>query len=239
MSLESRTDVVRLATQRRWAGLAIVIAAIALFARIEIIVWRQNFTPVIEALPATQSTVGPVSFTVERAGRYQVALRLERPDEAGERPACLLGIRSAGCPNAQPVIDLVWALGTDGPDNMECSGGGPVSGWIEGDAYGPDHTVQRLFEICTVQTGRTHNLTVILRADHSALQPFHPRIVVDATAGFGRDLLGERLWSWAMSFAALVLGGLLIATSIRLKYLRPLIYVLALGLVVRVLNALQ
>lgn len=72
-----------------------------------------------------------------------------------------------------------------------------------------------------------------------ALLPFHPRIVVDATAGFGRDLLGERLWSWAMSLAALVLGGLLIATSIRLKYLRPLIYFLALGLLVRVLNALQ
>jgi hypothetical protein len=139
---------------------------------------------------------------VERPGKYDVVVKIDRPSRESERTRaeCLLGFdpgnpqwgrRAAETPCREaPVIDLTWHLASDAGPVVDATGEpsdmGRVSGLAASGTFGADDA-DRWLGTFMAERGRRYTLTVETHMSAAALQPYSPRLLVQPSSSIIRD----------------------------------------------------
>lgn len=205
------------------AGILCVAVCAALIGWREYALRSTVRVPVDVAFPAEPSRLPVRTFTLERSGKYDVVVSIDRsPDESDRaRAECLLGfdpgnpqwgLRGMETPCREaPVVDLTWHLTSDiGPvvdGTGEPSEMGRVSGLAAGGTFGADET-DRWLGTFEAEPGRRYTLTVETHANAAALQPFSPRLLVQPSSSIIRDehLTTTVVWAIGGWFGTVGLG---------------------------------
>ena len=91
-----------------------VLAPLGRFAMVQSVDW----SPVAIALPSSGAVTR--DFVVDKAGRYELAVRIDRPavKSASDDAECLLGFDWLECPGDEPFLRLRWRIRPADPEHV-------------------------------------------------------------------------------------------------------------------------
>ena len=170
--------------------------------------WRTHtvestqWVPIDVPFPLTPASIPAQTFTIDRAGGYEVVVKIRRPPQGPERflAECLLGFDpwnphwgvAAGGPRCveAPTVDLTWRVTSDTGPAGNVTGDVIAEGRASGiaDAGGfSDAEVDRWLGSFVTKRGPQYTLRAETHAVAETLQPFSPRLVVQPSPSIKQD----------------------------------------------------
>jgi hypothetical protein len=170
--------------------------------RLGAVEWRDR-TP-LELPLAEAPAASRVDFSIDRPGRYDIAIEIDRPQgrDLSQRAECLLGFDRVDCSGTEPVrVD--WHLSSHH--------GGEVALTRSSDGtFTPQSIARALAAFDAVARGRY--AIRVDRSSVSALAGYRPRLVVMPSARLNRDRSSVTAAVWLTAVIVGLAGLLLLET---------------------------
>ena len=175
---------------------AAIAAPLCRFAVVQAIDWSPLALPLITGVSAVDG-----EFTVGQPGRYEFALEIDRPPDAGRAhlAECLLGFDRADCDD-RPAMRVEWLLE---------SGGLPLAVTPSSAGRFTETIIARSVAGFDAPTPGSYRIHAAVLSNPPDLRTFRPRIVVlpSATLNRDRDSMTAAVW---LTSVIVALAGLLL-----------------------------
>jgi len=183
-----------------------ILAPIVRFALVSSVEW----TPLTVLLPPSGTVTG--EFDVDRSGRYELAVRIDRPSQTSSTDAeCRLGFDWIACESAPPMR-LRWTLQSSDGLPVRCGDEARDAGIVDSRSSGGRFTpmlIERWVGCFDARIGVRYALDVVVTSNLDALRPFNPRVVVSSSSVLDRERHSLTAATWVISLLVAVAGLLL------------------------------
>ena len=177
-----------------------------------------NWTPAVMPLVNTAGPLESLEFVVERTGSYGLTVTIDPPPDGtrNTNAECLLGFDWDECAPVTPAIDLRWRLVSHDARPIRCGRDAADEGTVSGRGLSGRFTASettRWLACFDLQGGSRYRLQVNAVSDPSALEPYHPRLVVQPSSAFFRNEHGKTAGVWLSSLLLGLFGAALILST--------------------------
>lgn len=172
-----------------------VLAPLGRFAVVQSVDW----TPLAIALPSSGAVTR--EFVVDRPGRYELAVRIDRPavKSASDEAGCRLGFDWLACSGEEPFLRLRWRIG-------------PAAHVIDSRSSGGRFTpaiVERWLGSFDARADAAYVLNLEIISAPEALRSLNPRLLVLPSMALDREQQSRTAAVWLTSLLVGLAGAVL------------------------------
>jgi hypothetical protein len=200
---------------RRLAGRGLLIVAVAApLSRGAVVQWI-NWTPLEIPLRAEPGAVEPREFSVDQAGAYELAVRIDRPADRARHAAaeCALGFDFVECEGSAPMR-LRWYLRSHDWQDVRCGTEPAGARLVEARSSGGRFTpafVERWLGCFDADERTRYSLQVEVLSGLEAVASLHPRFLILPSSQLDRDQHSLTAAVWLTSLLVGLAGAVVVS----------------------------
>lgn len=198
---------------KRYVGAALLSGAVLLPLGRFTLVQSVNWAPLDMPLPDRSVSR---QFRVDVPGRYEVAVRVDRPAGKSSRDEaeCLLGFDWVECEGGDPALAIRWTVESDG-GAVRCGAepaGTRTVGRRSSDGRFTPAIAERWLGCFDADPRTRYTLRVHPLSSHAPLQRFNPRVMVLSSDALNRTQYSTTAAVWLTSLLTGMAGFLLVGS---------------------------